>query len=131
MSNLIVIADRVLNNGDTTAVKALPPNDLEKLHYIMTDMISAYTSLSDRIMQHICQYIEALNRYHRGLFWKIFNKFARGLSEIWYKASRLHMDIVFHALVCFSKESVNHWAEVRNLEAVFSYQHNPDILLEV
>lgn len=131
MSTLIVIAARVLESGDTTAVKALPPTDLEKLHYIITDSINAYKHLTDRIMAHIYRYVEALNRYHRGLFWKIFNKFSKALSEVWYRASRLYTTIVLHALACFDKESVNHWAEVQNLEAVFAYRHNPDILLEV
>jgi len=129
MSNLIVIADRVIHQGETTAVTALPSNDLEALHYIVTDRINAYKRLSSKVMGHIYQYVESLNRYHRGLFWKIFNKFSKAFSERWYLGSRKHTMIVLKSFVCFAKEPVEHWAEIRNLEAVYACPCDSNILM--
>ena len=121
-SELYNIAQHVIDCGDTSAVTPLPDEDLTALHYVVTKRINDRKRLTDTLKRHIYQYVKSLTRYHRGLFWKIFNYFCKGTSEAWYLCHRRHLKIIFHALLCGApKMSLEYWSQVQNLDSVFDY----------
>ena len=120
------IAGQVIFSGDTTAVTPLPDDDITTLHYAVTQFIKDKGEMTERLKQHIYKYVSVLTRYHRGLFWVIFNRLCKSLSETWYLCCRKHINIILYSLACTApKVSLEYWAQVQCLDSVVDYHVQP------
>jgi len=116
------IADNVINCGNTRAVTPLPDEELTSLHFVVTKKIHDRKILTDTLKINIYQYVKSLTRYHRGLFWRIFNYFCKNMSELWYLCHRRHLKIILHSLWCDApKVSLEYWSQVQSLDSVMDH----------
>jgi hypothetical protein len=119
-SKLFEIAEKILNSLDNFfEVEALPPDHMEAMHYILTKAIIDHPSFERQQWDRVHDYVSLLPRYHRALFWKIFNFFSAKRSETWYLDLGRYRKKILDALMCCGDE-LEHWAKCQSLEQVLT-----------
>ena len=115
------IATRIMVSGVDEEIRvvleSVPEEALLDIHMIFVQHIKGRGHMTPLLSKRIRSYMKALTRRHIGLFWKIFNKYCKKLSEVWYRGSRDNLELVLYSLVG-SPGTYSHAARCANLDAV-------------
>ena len=124
------ISQQILDGKQTMDELGCMTEQLQvSLHYMVVRRVSQLRQVTRQTADAIYRYVEMLNRFHRGLFWKVFNYFNAYLSNAWYMLDKKHTNAVLYALLCDAPKSTGHYKmQAYNLDNVWHYPVNGRVL---
>jgi hypothetical protein len=123
--NLKIIAAEVLN-GRPEAAFMLPTHLLVRVHIYVTRIIRDMSEQQfNRVkMNRLYEYFKGLDRYQRGVMWKIFTKLAMEQATRWYKIDdgkkvEPYVEIICNCLFCKQELHKGRWVRVKDTPAEY------------